>query len=68
MSAQRRAARLLAALAAVGILLAPSAHALAGDNEPQPTAWPTVDPPDKLGQASEPQPVQWPSPSPLPGG
>ena len=57
----RRTARILAALAAVGVLLAPSTQALA-DDEPQPSAWPTVDPPDKSGQASEPEPVKWPAP------
>ncbi|MFF0265951.1 hypothetical protein [Kribbella sp. NPDC004536] len=67
MSARRRTARILAALAAVGVLFAPSTHALADDNEPQPTAWPTVDPPNQSGQPSEPQPVQWPAPSPYPG-
>ena len=67
MNARRRTARILAALAAVGVLLAPSAHALAENSEPQPTPWPTVDPPDKFGQASEPQPVKWPAPMQYPG-
>lgn len=67
MSALRRAARILAALAAVGVLLAPSTHALADNSEPQPTAWPTVDPPDKSGKALEPQPVKWPAPVAYPG-
>jgi hypothetical protein len=58
----RRTARILTALAAIGVLLAPSTQAVADDNEPQPSAWPTVDPPEKFGQASEPQPVKWPAP------
>ncbi|GAA1110302.1 hypothetical protein GCM10009630_04160 [Kribbella jejuensis] len=67
MIGRRGMGRVLAALAAVGVLLAPSAQALAEDSEPQPTAWPTVDPPDKFGQASEPQPVKWPAPVQYPG-
>lgn len=67
MNARRSTARILAALAAVAVLLAPSAQAVADNNEPQPTTWPTVDPPDKFGQASEPQPIKWPAPVEYPG-
>jgi hypothetical protein len=63
----RRTARTLTALTAVGVLLTPSTQALADDSEPQPLAWPTVDPPDKAGQASQPQPVKWPAPVQYPG-
>ena len=58
----RRTARIMTALVAVGVLLAPSTQALADNSEPQPVDWPTVAPPDKEGQAAEPQPVKWPAP------
>ena len=67
MNAWRRTARILTALAAVGVLLAPSTQALADDSEPEPTAWPTVDAPGTGQQASEPQPVKWPAPEENPG-
>src|SRR5689334_20989672 len=38
--------RVVLTLAAVGVLLLPSAQALADDNEPVPTEWPTVALPD----------------------
>jgi hypothetical protein len=49
-------------LAAVGVLLMPSAQALADDNEPAPTEWPTVAlPDDNDGEAAQPAPVEWPA-------
>ncbi|MFG1907185.1 hypothetical protein [Kribbella sp. NPDC048928] len=68
MNARRRTARILTALAAVGVLLAPSTQALADDSEPEPTAWPTVDAAGSTSdQASEPEPVKWPAPVENPG-
>jgi hypothetical protein len=50
------------ALAAVGVLLLPSAQALADDNEPAPTEWPTVAlPDDNDGEAAQPAPAEWPA-------
>jgi hypothetical protein len=56
----RRAARITAALLAVGVLLVP-AQALAEGVEPQPVEWPKVKP--ATGQPVEPQPVEWPKPT-----
>jgi hypothetical protein len=56
----RRAARITAALLAVGVLLVP-AQALAEGVEPQPVEYPTVKP--ASGQAVEPEPVEWPAPT-----
>jgi hypothetical protein len=56
----KRATRVLSVLAAVGILLVP-ARALAENNEPAPTEWPTVGQPEQDSQASEPQPSDWPT-------
>lgn len=67
MNAWRRTARSLTALAAVGVLLAPSTQALADDSEPEPTSWPTVDAPGTGQEASEPEPVKWPAPEENPG-
>ena len=55
----RRAARITAAMLAVGVLLVP-AQALAEGVEPQPVEWPKVK--QASGQAVEPQPVEWPKP------
>jgi hypothetical protein len=57
----KRATRVLSALAAVGVLLVPSARALADNNEPEPTEWPTVVQPQQDGQSSEPEPTDWPT-------
>lgn len=49
-------------LAAVGVLLLPSAQALADDNEPAPTEWPTVAlPDDNDSEAAQPAPAEWPA-------
>jgi hypothetical protein len=60
MSANLRRAVLM--LAAVGVLLMPSAQALADDNEPVPSEWPTVAlPDDNDGEAAQPAPAEWPA-------
>jgi hypothetical protein len=60
--ATRRPARTLGALAAAGILLMPSARALADGNEPVPSEWPTVAvPTEGDGGTAQPAPVQWPA-------
>ncbi|MFI5691396.1 hypothetical protein ACIA58_06115 [Kribbella sp. NPDC051586] len=60
--ATRRPVRVLAGLAAVGVLLLPTAQALADDNEPAPVEWPTVAVPgDDDGEAAQPAPVEWPA-------
>lgn len=56
----RRAARITAALLAVGSLLVP-AQALADSIEPEPVDWPKAKP--ATGQMVEPQPVDWPKPT-----
>ncbi|WP_410786729.1 hypothetical protein [Kribbella sp. C-35] len=55
----RRAARITAAVLALGMLLVP-AQALADSVEPQPVEYPKVNPPGD--QVLEPQPVEWPAP------
>ncbi|MGZ0149942.1 hypothetical protein ACXJJ3_22975 [Kribbella sp. WER1] len=56
----RRAARFTAAVLAATMVL-PAGRALADNEEPTPTAWPTVTVVEQ-GSAAEPQPVDWPSP------
>ncbi|WP_329004488.1 hypothetical protein OHA18_13950 [Kribbella sp. NBC_00709] len=61
-AATRRSVRTLGALAVAGLLLMPSAPALADDNEPAPTEWPTVAVPDDSdGEAAQPAPAEWPA-------
>lgn len=55
----RRAARVAAAAAAVGLLM-PAGRALADGIEPSPTAWPTVKVAEQ-GEANEPKAVAWPT-------
>lgn len=56
----RRAARFTSIL--VAAMLLPAGRAIADDNEPSPTSWPTVAVVD-AGSAAEPQPTEWPTPS-----
>ena len=61
-AATRWSVRAVVPLAAVGVLLMPSAQALADDNQPVPTEWPTVAlPDDNNSEAAQPAPVEWPA-------
>ncbi|WP_427887414.1 hypothetical protein ACQHIV_31115 [Kribbella sp. GL6] len=57
--AGRRTAQFTSALVVVTLLL-PAGRALADDNEPSPTTWPTVTVVDQ-GSAAEPAPTEWPT-------
>ncbi|GAA3080333.1 hypothetical protein JOF29_004831 [Kribbella aluminosa] len=57
----RRAARFTSVVVAALLLLPPTGRALADNDQPSPTDWPTVAVIDR-GSGSEPQPVDWPTP------
>ncbi|HZX08982.1 hypothetical protein [Kribbella sp.] len=57
----RRMARFTAVVVAAALLLRSAGPALADNDQPSPTDWPTVAS-FQQDSASEPQPVDWPTP------